>query len=109
MQLMEERLKTYTRIRETPGAVDPDSGLSTPPSRSMVAVQLDLQEDGRFQPTDDPGLQSRRGPLQAFTYDGDKLSPGDKIDTGDGLLEVVSLFAWDDVEPTHYEVALRLA
>lgn len=109
MELMEDRLKTYTRVREAAGATDPISGLSAPGNPSEASVRLDIQQDGAFQPTDDPGLQSRRGPLQAFTYDGDKLAPGDYIVTPDGRLEVVSLYVWDDVEPTHYEVALRLA
>lgn len=108
MELMEERLKPYTRRRTTAGT-KAASGLATAGTTSTATVHLDIQEDGRVTATDDSGRPPLRGPFVAFTYDGDLVS-GDLIETSQhGLLEVLAAYYWDDLDPAHYEIALRVA
>lgn len=109
MRLLEDRLKPYVRSRVTPGETNPASGLKEEGATQRARVHLDIQVDSRPTPTDDYGRPAVTGPYTAFTYDGHRLQRGDLITgTPYGSLEVISLYRWDDVDPIHYEVALRV-
>lgn len=105
MVLDEARLKAFTFTRRGEAAAAP-SGMATEAPDVPVAVMMDLQADGAPRLVDSQGDTRFAGTFTGFTYSAD-LQIGDRLTgTAHGALRVESIQAWDDEEPTHYEVGL---
>jgi hypothetical protein len=105
MELDESRLKTHRVTREgqvTVGA----SGLAAPGVAVEFDVLIDVQQSGTPRFVVNPNEERFTGAYKGFTYD-PALQVGDRLyHTGFGALRVESAYAWDDEDPTHYEIGL---
>jgi len=103
--LDEARLKPYEITRIGPPAVSA-SGISAPAVPELFTAHIDLQVDNRPRFVAHDGQLRFVGGFIGFTYD-DRLQLGDRLyDTPHGAMRVESIEAWDDEEPTHYEIGL---
>lgn len=106
MELDEARLKSHQVTREEASAAAA-SGLSGYAEPTRLDVLMDLQASSTPRLVDgDQGEHRFVGTFTAFTHD-DRVQIGDRLyDTPHGALRVEAVMAWDDEEPTHYELGL---